>query len=132
MDSIPEEVGSKEAEAFKVCKEIHDSTNDLLMRQTECAIRDYRDRNRKIYLEECLQERLLPLLKQQKILTIFWSDLDSCHFTNVVFEWYEANGHFRTQRYEPPLPNAPEPGAHKIIMGYCEASTTEASPVGQI
>lgn len=34
---------SKEAETFKVCHEIYDLASDLLMWQTECTVRDYRD-----------------------------------------------------------------------------------------
>jgi predicted transcriptional regulator len=48
--------------------------------------------NGEIYLKECLQKRLLPLLKQHEGPTIFWPDLASCHYSNDVLEWYEANG----------------------------------------
>ncbi|XP_055615271.1 uncharacterized protein LOC129761456 isoform X3 [Toxorhynchites rutilus septentrionalis] len=48
--------------------------------------------NGQVYLKECLQKRLPPLLKQHEGPTIFWPDLASCHYSKDVLEWYEANG----------------------------------------
>ncbi|XP_055632867.1 forkhead box protein G1-like [Toxorhynchites rutilus septentrionalis] len=48
--------------------------------------------NGQIYLKECVEKRLLPLLKQHEGPTILWSDLDSCHYSEDVLKWYEANG----------------------------------------
>ncbi|XP_065080411.1 uncharacterized protein LOC135703217 [Ochlerotatus camptorhynchus] len=47
--------------------------------------------NGEIY-QEYLQKRLLPLLKLHEGPTIFWPDLASYHYSNVVLERYEANG----------------------------------------
>jgi transposase len=47
--------------------------------------------NGKIYVQECLQKRLLPLIKQHNNPTIFWPDLASCHYSKDALEWYEVN-----------------------------------------
>lgn len=103
------------------------------MRQTDCAFRDYREYKRKDLPRRVsagasafsvgATEDLYDLLVGFRFVPLY-----KCCFGVVRSQ----RGHFRTQRYEFPLPNAPEPGAHKIIMGYYEASTTEASPGGQI
>lgn len=63
--------------------------------------------NGQVYLEECLQKRLLPLLKAHDGPTIFWPDLASCHYTKDVLEWYKANDvDFVPKDLNPP--NTPE------------------------
>ena len=45
--------------------------------------------NQEIYLEECLKKRLLPLLKDHHVPTLFWLDLATAHYAKRVVEWYQ-------------------------------------------
>ena len=47
--------------------------------------------NGQVYIKECLQKRLLPLLRSHNGPTLFWSDLASCHCSKDVLEWYKTN-----------------------------------------
>lgn len=42
-------------------------------------------------MKECLKKRLLPFLRQHDTPPLFWPDLASCHYSNVVQEWYHNN-----------------------------------------
>lgn len=44
-----------------------------------------------VYIEECLEKRLLPFIHKHRGKVIFWPDLASCHYSKVVLEWYAAN-----------------------------------------
>ena len=44
--------------------------------------------NSKLYLEECLQKRLLPLYRSHAKKPLFWPDLASCHYSAVTRAWY--------------------------------------------
>lgn len=46
----------------------------------------------KIYIKECLQNRLLPFIRQHQDPVLFWPDLASCHYSKATMAWYEANG----------------------------------------
>ena len=66
--------------------------------------------NQEIYLKECLQKRLLPLLKEHEassISTMFWPDLASCHHAKSVLEWYMTNKVNVVPKDQNP-PNCPE------------------------
>lgn len=63
--------------------------------------------NSEIYIKECLQKRLLPLLKQHSQNTLFWPDLASCHYSNATKKWYEENNVIVVPRDINP-PNCPE------------------------
>ena len=59
------------------------------------------------YIKECLQKRLLPLLRSHNGPTLFWPDFASCHYSKDVLEWYKANEvNFVPKDFTPP--NAPE------------------------
>lgn len=63
--------------------------------------------NGQVYQKECLQKRLLPLLRSHNGPTIFWPDLASCHYSKDVLEWYKAKEvNFVPKDLNPP--NAPE------------------------
>lgn len=47
--------------------------------------------NSTLYMKECLQKRLLPLIKSHDCQVKFWPDLASCHYSNATMKWYEAN-----------------------------------------
>ena len=44
-----------------------------------------------IYVKECLQKRLLPLIKSHNNRPVFSSDLDSIHYCKLAMEWYKKN-----------------------------------------
>lgn len=63
--------------------------------------------NANLYQKECLQKRLLPLLKKHKDQTLFWPDLASCHYASSVLQWYsKENVNFVSKQHNPP--NCPE------------------------
>jgi len=47
--------------------------------------------NGEIYVKECLQKRLLPLIRKHSTPAFFWPDLASCHYSKVAKEWFESN-----------------------------------------
>lgn len=63
--------------------------------------------NSKIYIEECLEKRLLPFLRKHSVSAFFWPDLASCHYSKATKEWYEANGVVLVPKEANP-PNCPE------------------------
>lgn len=44
-----------------------------------------------LYIKECLQKRLLPMMKNHTDSTWFWPDLASCHCSKKAMEWYRDN-----------------------------------------
>lgn len=63
--------------------------------------------NHQIYLKECLQKRLLPLIRSHKAKPLFWPDLASCHYAKSVVNWYEKqNIEYVKKEMNPP--NCPE------------------------
>jgi transposase len=63
--------------------------------------------NAEIYQTECLQKRVLPLIRKHKGQTLFWPDLASCHYARSVLEWYrEMEVNFVAKAMNPP--NCPE------------------------
>ena len=63
--------------------------------------------NQKIYVEECLQKRLLPLIKCHKQKPLFWLDLASCDYGKMAMDWYKQNNVNVVVRDMNP-PNCPE------------------------
>lgn len=61
----------------------------------------------KIYIEECLQERLLPLIRQHRSPIMFWPDLASIHYSRMTLQWFDDNGVQVVPRNSNP-PNCPE------------------------
>lgn len=47
--------------------------------------------NAKIYINECLQKRLLPMIRQHDKPVVFWPDLASCHYSRDTLQWYQSN-----------------------------------------
>lgn len=63
--------------------------------------------NQEVYKKECLQKRLLPLLRQHTVQPLFWPDLATCHYANNVLAWHTEHGvHFVPKHMNPP--NCPE------------------------
>lgn len=60
-----------------------------------------------IYIKECLEKRLKPVLRQHKVSTYFWPDLASCHYSKLPMEGYSANNVLLVPRGVNP-PNCPE------------------------
>lgn len=63
--------------------------------------------NSKIYIEECLQKRLLPLIRQHNEPIIFWPDLASIHYSRMTLKWFDENGIQVVPKDSNP-PNCPE------------------------
>lgn len=47
--------------------------------------------NSKLYIEECLEKRLLPFIRAHKCPVLFWPDLASCHYSQAVLAWCESH-----------------------------------------
>lgn len=59
--------------------------------------------NSVVYVNECLQKRLLPFLRKHTIPTIFWPDLATCHYSKLTTKWYNDNGvNFVRKVHNPP------------------------------
>lgn len=63
--------------------------------------------NADVYIKECLQRRLLPLIKTHDLPSFFWPDLATCHYSKSAIEWYRTNG-IRFVPKEANPPNCPE------------------------
>lgn len=63
--------------------------------------------NGKVYVKECLQNRLLPFIRQHDKPVIFWPDLASCHYTKDSLEWYKNHNVTYVPKEMNP-PNCPE------------------------
>lgn len=63
--------------------------------------------NTQKYVKECLQKRLLPMIRQHEGQVVFWPDLASCHYAKDTLEWYKSqNVCFVPKDMNPP--NCPE------------------------
>lgn len=47
--------------------------------------------NAELYIKECLQKRLLPVIRSHNSPVKFWPDLASIHYARSTMAWYEAN-----------------------------------------
>jgi len=63
--------------------------------------------NGEIYVKECLQKRLRPLILKHEVSTFFWPDLASCHYSKAAMEWFSSNGVTLVPKEVNP-PNCPE------------------------
>lgn len=63
--------------------------------------------NQTIYVEECLQKRLLPMLLLHNAPVVFWPDMATCHYAKSAMEWYKENGVNIVPKSANP-PNCPE------------------------
>lgn len=63
--------------------------------------------NAEIYQKECLQKRVLPLIRKHTGNTLFWPDLASCHYARSILDWYSKNNVEFVQKAKNP-PNCPE------------------------
>lgn len=45
--------------------------------------------NTNLYIKECLQKRLLPLIRKHKAPVKFWPDLATCHYSKATINWYQ-------------------------------------------
>jgi hypothetical protein len=63
--------------------------------------------NAQMYIRECLDKRLLPLIRRHNVPTLFWPDLASIHYAKATLDWYEANNvDFVPKNMNPP--NVPQ------------------------
>lgn len=63
--------------------------------------------NADIYRKECLQKRILPLIRKHRGPTLFWPDLAACHYARHVLDWYRGNNvDFVPKTFNPP--NCPQ------------------------
>ena len=62
--------------------------------------------NSKNYIEECLQKRILPLIRSHQAPVIFWPDLASCHYSRSTLDWCNENEVFILPKNMNP-PNCP-------------------------
>lgn len=63
--------------------------------------------NSDLYIEECLEKRLLPFIRSHDSPVMFWPDLASCHYSRKTLSWYETNEvNFIPKECNPP--NTPE------------------------
>lgn len=66
-----------------------------------------RSMNADLYVNECLQNRLLPLIHQHDCAVVFWPDLASCHYATSTLNWYLQNNVSVVTKDQNP-PNCPE------------------------
>ena len=63
--------------------------------------------NTDVYIRECLNRRLLPMIQKHKGPVLFWPDLASMHYSKATMAWYRANKVKFVPKYMNP-PNCPE------------------------
>ena len=66
-----------------------------------------RTMNGSLYIEECLEKRLMPFIRAHNLPVKFWPDLASCHYARVTMDWYQTNGVDVVAKNQNP-PNCPE------------------------
>lgn len=100
----------------------------LVRKSKACAI------DRTIYIEECLQKRLLPFIHEHHpdFNYVFWPDLARAHYANDTQAWMEENINFVAKSSNPP--NVPQARpiedfwgclAQKMYEGGWEAKTED-------
>ena len=89
----------------------HGLSRPYFRRQPSTAI------NSEIYINECLQKRLLPFIKQHHSDSnyIFWPDLASAHYAKDTVVWMEENINFVPKERNPP--NVPQARAIENFWG---------------
>ena len=80
----------------------HGMSKPLIMTSKSVSI------NQTVYLEKCLQKRLLPFIHDYypDFNYIFWPDLASSHYANSCVDWMEENIYFVPKAINPP--NVPQ------------------------
>lgn len=63
--------------------------------------------NQEIYVNECLNKRLMPMIRDHSGSLLFWPDLASAHYSKKTMEWYRENEVNFVPRDKNP-PNCPE------------------------
>lgn len=90
--------------------------------------------NSQIYVDECLQKRLLPFIRKHQVKYLFWPDLASCHYANNTIKWYkEKQVNFVPRDCNPP--NSPElrpiEQYWSIVKGILKKTGQEIQTIGQ-
>ena len=63
--------------------------------------------NAQLYIKECLERRVLPLIRSHSTPVKFWPDLASCHYAKDTITWYNVNNvDFISKELNPP--NCPQ------------------------
>lgn len=60
-----------------------------------------------VYLKECLQKIILPLIWEHRAPEIFWTDLTTAHYARKVLDWFQTEGLSIVPKHLNP-PNCPE------------------------
>lgn len=47
--------------------------------------------NSNLYIQECLQKRILPMIRSHQVPVMFWPDFASCHYSRATMNWFEVN-----------------------------------------
>lgn len=63
--------------------------------------------NADLYRTECLQKRVLPMVRLHNVPVMFWPDLATCHYATDCLEWYNSNNVQFVEKDTNP-PNSPE------------------------
>lgn len=70
--------------------------------------------NADLYIKECLQKRLLPMIEKHNVPVMFWPDLASIHYSKKTLKWFHDNAvEFVPKDSNPP--NCPE---QRVIESY--------------
>jgi transposase len=73
--------------------------------------------NSSIYIDECLNKRLLPFIHEyhEDLDYVFWPDLASAHYSMVSTTWMNKNVNYVTKDINPP--NVPQARSIEIFWG---------------
>lgn len=63
--------------------------------------------NAAVYIDECLNRRLLPFIQQHGGSVLFWPDLATSHYAKTTMKWYQDNNVVVVPKDANP-PNCPE------------------------
>lgn len=90
--------------------------------------------NSQIYVDECLEKRLLPFIRKHQVIPLFWPDLASCHYANNTIKWYNGKQvNFVHRDCNPP--NSPElrpiEQYWSIVKGILKKTGQEIQTIGQ-
>jgi hypothetical protein len=75
----------------EVCQKIDDLAGDLQLRHQKPSIREVVENEPSFYMKECLEKRILPIIRSHNVSVKFWPDLASCHYAKDTMNWYETN-----------------------------------------
>lgn len=108
-----ERVGNNIPESFKVVR-IEKFAKKIMVWQAicECGMKSTPfltegTINADVYVKECLQKRLLPLVKKHGERVLFWPDLATSHYARSTLDWYQKNDITVVPKLANP-PNCPE------------------------